>query len=181
MALVEARRVAERAATALRESYERRSQQAVGVDVPTWTGRSGAAGGPARFGGVSRFGGGRGAPAGGGRGRGGAMAGRGGSYFSASTPDAGNVTGSASLLEQVRSRKSEQQASTPEGTASQLAARLCAFLQARTGRCSSQQLVAHFKADCANPALFKEMLKQVATKDTAGVWVLKGSFEPGET
>ena len=88
---------------------------------------------------------------------------------------------SVSLLEQVRSRKSEQQASTPEGTASQLAARLCAFLQARTGRCSSQQLVAHFKADCANPALFKEMLKQVATKDTAGVWVLKGGFEPGET
>ena len=53
-----------------------------------------------------------------------------------------------------------------------------AFLQARAGRCSSQQLVAHFKADCSNPALFKEVLKQVATKDAAGVWVLKGGFEP---
>jgi len=38
--------------------------------------------------------------------------------------------------------------------------------------------VAHFKADCSNPALFKEVLKQVATKDAAGVWVLKGGFEP---
>ena len=106
------------------------------------------------------------------------MAGRGGSYFSASTPDAGGVAGSASLLERVRARKSEQHASTPEGAAAQLAARLCAFLQARAGRCSSQQLVAHFKADCSNPALFKEVLKQVATKDAAGVWVLKGGFEP---
>ena len=79
---------------------------------------------------------------------------------------------------QERARKSEQQASTPEGAASQLAARLCAFLQARAGRCSSQQLVAHFKADCSNPALFKEVLKQVATKDD-GAWVLKEDFENG--
>ena len=80
-------------------------------------------------------------------------------------------------IERVRARKSEQQASTPEGAASQLAARLCAFLQARAGRCSSQQLVAHFKADCSNPALFKEVLRQVATKDADGMWVLNQSFD----
>ena len=80
---------------------------------------------------------------------------------------------------QVRERKSEQQASTPEGSASQLASRLCAFLKGHAGRrCSSQQLVAHFKPDGINPTLFKEVLKQVATKDD-GAWVLKEDFENG--
>ncbi|KAF7729838.1 hypothetical protein EC973_003572 [Apophysomyces ossiformis] len=43
----EATIIAERAAAALKES--RRQRRAVGINVPTWTGRSGSAGAPARF------------------------------------------------------------------------------------------------------------------------------------
>ena len=48
VATTEARRVAERAAAAIRDDAARRGP----INVPTWTGRSGTAGGPPRFGGT---------------------------------------------------------------------------------------------------------------------------------
>ena len=77
----------------------------------------------------------------------------------------------------MRERKEAEEASTPDGAASQLAARLCAFLRARGGRCNSQALVGHFKSECTNPALFKEVLRQVASKDASGVWQLNEGFD----
>ena len=154
-------------------AVERRAQRAVGVGVPTWTGARARRAKHTLAACVAALGG---APTGGGRGRGGAVAAR---RLLLLREHAGRGRRDGPPRCSSGARAQERAAGEhARGRASQLAARLCAFLQARAGRCSSQQLVAHFKADCSNPALFKEVLKQVATKDAAGVWVLKGGFEP---
>ena len=42
---------------------------------------------------------------------------------------------------------------------------------------TSKALVGHFKSECTNPALFKEVLRQVASKDASGVWQLNEGFD----
>ena len=57
---------------------------------------------------------------------------------------------------------------------------LCEFLRRRGGRCSSQQLVARFRADCSDPTLFKQLLRQAARRDDGeNEWVLREGFARG--
>ena len=174
MAAVEARKVAERAATALRDSFAQRQRER--VNLPTWTGRSGGAGLP----GQRRFGGalnpllarGGGAAGGGGGGAAGKAA---ASFFSQSQDAAaGGAIGSAALLGRIRERQEagSAEANTPDAAAAKLVRKLDDFFGARHGRCTSEQLVKEFASKDVDRNLLKALLKQLAHKDEMGNWVL---------
>ena len=185
IASVEARRVAERAAAALRESSENCARSAAGPRTPTWTGRNDGAGGPAhRFGAAlskTIVGAGAAGPA---------PAGASGSFFSAGA-GRGAAIGSSALLQRVRQREASL---TPEGAplaanespsasgsaseADSLAASLLqeirSFFRSHGGRATTDQLVGRFRA-CAEPHLFKQLLRQVAQKQ-GKFWAIDARF-----
>ena len=173
-ATVEAKRVAERAAASLRESAERRIRER--VNLPTWTGRNGAAGMPKRFGATLNPMIARPASATSAVQR--ADEGPSTSFFSRGAGSNSAPMGSASLLQQIRARKdAAEEAAGPESEATRLLQRLCVFMRQRGGRCSSTQLVEEFQTADVDPRLFKQLLKEAAEKDPArNEWVLRQSW-----
>ena len=168
-AAVEAKRVAERAAASLQDSFERRRHDQ--LSVPTWTGRNGSGGLPRRFGStpnpaLARSGGAAATQ----------TAASGSSSFFAQTQGDTAAVGSASLLERIRERQEATGQVDPEAQASRVLQRLCAFLARRGGRASSAQLVSEFQSADVDARLLKSLLKQCAAKDAGGSWVLKPSF-----
>jgi DNA excision repair protein ERCC-6 len=177
-AALEAKRVAERAATLLRDSFEQRRRD--GVSVPTWTGRSGGAGLPAnrRFGlslnptvaGGSRAANGSGnAPS------------AGNSSFFAQGQRAQGPLGSTSLLQRIRERQDAAGEAGPEAEASRLLRQLCEFMARQGGRCTSQQLVEQFKTEGLDARLFKQLLKEAARRESDGSWVLKEAWRSSDS
>ena len=173
-AVVEARRLAQRAATALRESQERRARE--NVSLPTWTGRCGTAGAPAqrRFGGAlnSRLlgaNGGAGTSAG-------ASVGERGTFFSQGRPGKAPI-GSSAILQRIEERKAaEPGANDPDSESSRLLGKLCQFFKQHSGRCTSLQLSTRFKLDNVDAVLLRQLLREVASKDSDGLWVLKQEY-----
>ena len=175
LAAVEARKVAERAAAALKADRERTSRAS--VNVPTWTGRSGANGIP----GQRRFGSSinptlaRTASSASSSAAGGTSAAAGGnSFFGQAAANAGPL-GSSSLLQRIRDRQDASSAtgSHPDDAASRLLRRMCDFFARRGGRCTSAQLVNEFQSADVDARLFKQLLKEAADKKTDGSWTLK--------
>lgn len=182
IASVEARRVAERAAAALRESSENCARSAAGGRVPTWTGRNDGAGGPQhRFGmalskAVAGLSGDR------------APAAAGGSFFAAGHSGSAAI-GSSALLQRVRQREAAaaggggapsgappdaSETSEADAMAAGLLQDISAFFRSHSGRVSTSQLVGRFRA-CAEPHLFKQLLRQVA-KQQGKMWVIDTRF-----
>lgn len=200
----QASQVAQKAAEALRQSRMLRSQDS--VSVPTWTGRSGAAGGPSsvrrKFGSsvnVQLLGstktlegssnGGISKPPGFGAGA-----------------SVGKALSSAELLSRIRGTKEKAEHDGLEhqfGLASHsnhrmqpladggsskvfnkpdvLIDQLCSFLQLSGGHTTSAAIVKHFKDKIPSKdlALFKNLLKEIATlrKDAnENTWVLKPEY-----
>lgn len=201
----QASQVARKAAEALRQSRILRSQDS--VSVPTWTGRSGAAGGPSAV--RRRFGstvnaqllsstkplegpsnGGTGKPPG----------------FVAGAP-VGQALSSAELLSRIRGSKEKAEHDGLEhqfGLASHsnrrmqpladgesskafnkpdvLIDQLCSFIQLSGGSTTSAAIVRHFKDKIPSKdlALFKNLLKEIAIlrKDAdESTWVLKPEYQ----
>lgn len=183
--------VAQRAAEALRRSRMLRSRD--GVAVPTWTGRSGAAGAPPS---VRRKFGGSANPR---------------LRPSAAPPPpsgtqpglAGRALSSADLLARIRgtqeeaareglrhqpslpppsSRRSPAAGSSGGVPAEVLVRRLCTFLQERGGSAGSGSIVEHFKERVppGDLPLFRSLLKEIAVLDKAeggaALWVLKPEY-----
>ena len=172
-AAVEAKRVAERAASSLRESYERRRQEQ--VNVPTWTGRSGGAGLPRRFGSKSSSAVAQ-AAASTAVGARGSSSSSSASYFVQGQVSSGPVD-SASLLQRIRDRKEATGEADPEAAqASRLLQRLCEYIARNGGRVSSAQLVAEFQGVDVDARLLKVLLKEAAEKD-GGHWKLRPAFQ----
>jgi DNA excision repair protein ERCC-6 len=186
-AAVEARRVAERAAASLKESFERRQREA--VSIPTWTGRNGGAGIPGKrpsFGGslnpalVRSAIGGAPRPLDAASRGGAAGAAASGAFFGHAGPaPASAPLGSAALLQRIRERKDAAQGLVgPDAEAIRLLQRLCAYFRAQPGgKCTSEQLVNAFKGNEVDARLFKQLLKEAASKDARGVWKLKADYE----
>ena len=183
LAAADARQLAQKAAEALRESFAQRQREH--VNVPTWTGRSGAAGlpGQRRFGGTlnpvlarsgSGSGNGSGSGSGSGGGEGGSKAG-GSTFFSQGKESDGRQVGSAALLSRIRERQEAgaTDADSPDAAAARLLRRLDDFFAARHGKCTSEQLVKEFADASVDRNLLKALLKQLAHKDDRGNWVLK--------
>lgn len=175
---MEARRLAERAAEALRQSQESRGRETVGL--PTWTGRNGSAGLPShrRFGGAlnSRL-------------HGAGRSGTKSSSTSVSTAERGSFfsrgqaekapVGSAALLKRIEERKVQESGHSRdrEEESRQLMGKLCDFFRQQEGRCcTSQQLSARFKNQPLDAILFRQLLRTVANKNDAGLWVLSDEF-----
>ncbi|CAA7390510.1 unnamed protein product [Spirodela intermedia] len=185
--------VAQRAAEALRRSRMLRSRD--GVAVPTWTGRSGAAGAPPsvrrKFGGATNP-----------RLRPSAAA---APLPSGTQPGlAGRALSSADLLARIRgtqeeaaregfrnqspppsssSRRSPAGSSSSGGVPAEvLIRRLCSFLQERGGSAGSGSIVEHFKERVppGDLPLFRSLLKEIAVLDKAeggaALWVLKPEY-----
>jgi DNA excision repair protein ERCC-6 len=178
IASVEARRVAERAAAALRDSSESCARAAAGVRVPTWTGRNDGAGGPQhRFGTAlsKAVAGLSGVPA---------AAGNEGSFFAAGHGCSAAI-GSSALLQRVRQRETAAASSAgapqdagetteADAMAAGLLRDISAFFRSHGGTVNTSQLVGRFRA-CAEPHLFKQLLRQVA-KQQGKMWVLDSRF-----
>ncbi|XP_047315447.1 protein CHROMATIN REMODELING 8 isoform X2 [Impatiens glandulifera] len=177
----QASQVAQRAAEALRESRMLRSR--VSISVPTWTGKSGAAGAPSsiqqrKFGSSVN------------------------SHLVKNKPEEGSSTNGVSagalagkaltsteLLSRIR--KNQEKAISDGVSASSSSSRsmqpevlirqICTFLQRSGGRAKSSVIVEHFK-DRVPPAdltLFKNLLKEIAIleKEPGGSsWVLKPDY-----
>ncbi len=182
IAAAEARQLAQKAAEALRDSFAQRQRER--VNLPTWTGRNGAAGlpGQRRFGGtlnplLARSSSGGGSAAGGGaNGGGGEGSGKAiGTFFSQGKQGGGGPVGSAALLSRIRDRQEAgaADADTPDAAAARLLRRLDDFFAARHGKCTSEQLVKEFADKSVDRNLLKALLKQLAQKDDRGCWVLK--------
>jgi len=146
------------------------------VSVPTWTGRSGGAGLPRRFGStlnptIARA---SGPP----RGAAGASSSSSSAgFFGQSQSSSSGPVGSASLLERIRERKEATgEADSAEAQASRLAQRLAEFIRRAGGRASSAQLVSEFQQMDVDARLLKNLLKQVAEKDASGSWKLRQGF-----
>jgi DNA excision repair protein ERCC-6 len=186
-AVLEAKRLAARAAAALRESQDRRARES--VNLPTWTGRSGGAGIPAqrRFGASlnTRLLGSRGALMGssstcrrlGTSGGDSAAAGQAGTFFSQGQ-GATSVAGSSALLQRIQERKKAETeaANGGDNAASYLLDRMCEFFREQSGRCTSQQLTGRFRAERVDAVLFRQLLRTIAEKDDAGAWVLREGY-----
>ncbi|KAA8543382.1 hypothetical protein F0562_021123 [Nyssa sinensis] len=178
----QASQVAQRAAEALRQSRMLRSQES--ISIPTWTGKSGAAGAPSS---VRR------------------------KFGSTSGASAGKALSSAELLARIRGNQEravgdglEQQFGLASGSASigrpvdagpsrsshnlsgvqpeVLIRQICTFMQRRGGKTSSAGIVEHFKDRIPSKdlPLFKNLLREIATleRDPDGSsWVLKPEYQ----
>ncbi|CAM8980702.1 unnamed protein product [Rhodiola kirilowii] len=191
----EASQVARRAAEALRQSRMLRSQES--VSVPTWTGKSGAAGAPSSF--RQKFGS--------------TVVTRvtysktseesSEQYGVAAGTSAGKALSSAELLAKIRST---QEQAINDGIRGPLTSinftstsrsslnsssmqpeivirQICTFIQQKGGgRASSSDIVDHFKDRIPGKdlPLFKSLLKEIATlvKDSSGSsWILKPGYQ----
>ena len=93
-------------------------------------------------------------------------------------PSTSGPLGSAALLQRIRERKEAAQGlSGPDAEATRLLQRLCAYFCAQPGgKCTSEQLVTAFKGNEVDARLFKQLLKEAASKDARGVWKLKPEY-----
>jgi len=184
--LQEAKRIAESAARALRES-QRSVRARFDPSLPTWTGRNGLAGAAAlqprrRFGAVTN-------PLVAHKPT--SVVAHNSAMVAHNIPKAdAAVVGSGSLLAAIRRRNEEAEtgavggADNLEAEMGALARKLRAFLRERHagGGASSDTLVREFP-DVGSVGMvgFKQLLKQVAAKDRrSGMWVLKAAFLQGE-
>ncbi|XVE72915.1 hypothetical protein DITRI_Ditri11bG0076300 [Diplodiscus trichospermus] len=187
----QASQVAQRAAEALRQSRMLRSHDS--FSVPTWTGKSGAAGAPSAV--RKKFGSTLNSqlikPTG-----------ESTSNGVAAGAAAGKALSSAELLARIRGNQEQAVSAGLEhqyGMASSSSSRssskvssvqpevlirqICTFIQQRGGSTDSASIVDHFKdrIPSDNLPLFKNLLKQIAKleKDPNGsLWVLKPEFRP---
>ncbi|KAK9827355.1 hypothetical protein WJX81_000181 [Elliptochloris bilobata] len=176
-----AARVARRAADALRRS--RAACEAAPINVPTWTGRSGAGGAPPAI--VRRFGAAANprllppAPAPTPVFGAGARAGTSG----------GTAPRSADLLAALAARRAAVSASADDDpeleAARELSGRIVDFLAAAGGRAPSGAVVQRFAPELRPPLapMFRQLLHQVAKLERDGegrAWVLRPDFAPGD-
>ena len=187
-AVKEARKVAERAAASLKESFERRQRER--LSVPTWTGRSGSAGLPNKrptFGGSlnptlvrTAIGGTPSSSAASNEAASSASPAASSSFFGHAGPaPSAAPLGSAALLQRIRERQDIASGlSGPDAEATRLLKRLCEYFRAQPGgKCTSEQLVGAFKGAEVDARLFKQLLKEAASKDARGVWRLKPEYD----
>ena len=176
----ESARVAAEAVNLLRQSRYQRQQQS--VEVPTWTGLSGSAGAPRRFGAkpnptlaspmeVDR----RSSPQG-----------RSSSISQAVEQDM--PMSSAALLAKMSARQfvpdlnaSDEMAPSPGGNSPTLATRLRDFLFDRGGQCRTEEIVSYFRLRLTAEELpvFRQVLKQIAVfkrSSGVGIWMLRDDF-----
>lgn len=85
--------------------------------------------------------------------------------------------GSAALLQRIRERKGAGQTASDGGgdAPTKLLLQVCQFFRQHGGRCTSSRLASHFQSSCADPVLFKSLLRAAARKE-ADEWVLKPEF-----
>lgn len=188
----EASRVANRAIAALKESQKRRRRQ--DVSIPTWTGRSGAAGGPSK----RRFGAAKNPAF--------AVVSLSGDSSNGESPQSVGLFGagrasassssSAALLNKLRERNALETNSTgqiaggdPEHTLcstniESLVVNIRDFLYQNGGRATSSDIIKHFKMKLKEDdvIVFRKMLKGIANFEPStgtggkGFWNLKTEF-----
>lgn len=177
----QASQVAQKAAEALQQSRMLRRQES--VSVPTWTGKSGSAGGPSKkFGSTvsSRL-----------------ASNVGGAVMAGVA--SGKAVSSAELLSKIRVTQeraagvaSECRAAEPGSSRPPINAlpvhpevlirEICSYMQQRCGRTSSASIVEYFKDRIPSKdlPLFKSLLKEIAVleKNPSGsLWVLKSEYQ----
>jgi len=89
------------------------------------------------------------------------------------------VLGSSAVLQKIRERRTTQadggSGEAVTAKAEQVLQQLCSYFKAHSGKRTSAQLVARFKAECSDAVLFRQLLRQVARQD-GRVWILQDEF-----